>query len=115
MQYEQLRSQVTSTARDVARGDIADQPRGVGLALLLSEGMPSWLKAVEAALHSASAIPRAVAGQDGSSQEDFKEYSSVPVWLAGVQRHEVTALWASLILSTRPVTHQFTKEEHRSW
>jgi hypothetical protein len=44
VQYELLRSQVIGTVGDVARGDTADQTRGIGLALLLSEGLPGWLK-----------------------------------------------------------------------
>jgi len=88
VQYELLRSQVIGTVGDVARGNTGGQTRGIGLALLLSEGMPGWLKAVESVLR-ASLAPRA-----------FES----PVWLSSVQRHEVTTLLASLVLSTRPLT-----------
>jgi hypothetical protein len=42
-QYELLRAQVTGTARDGALGRESSQQRGVGLALLLREGLPGWL------------------------------------------------------------------------
>jgi hypothetical protein len=40
VQYELLRAQVTGTPRDGALGREASQPRGVGLALLLRDGLP---------------------------------------------------------------------------
>ena len=47
VQYELLRSQVIGTVCDVAHGKTAGPPRGMGLALLLSEGLPGWLQAVD--------------------------------------------------------------------
>ena len=44
VQYELLRSQVIGSAGNVSSGNAADQRRGVGLALFLSEGMPGWLR-----------------------------------------------------------------------
>jgi len=99
-QYELLRSQVLGTMRDVARRDTAGQPRGIGLALLLSEGLPGWLKTVEAVLRT-SLAPRAADSPDPSPPESSAWCSAAPVWLSSVQRHEVTALLASLVLSTR--------------
>jgi hypothetical protein len=64
VQYELLRSQVIGTARE----NIADQPRGIGLALLLSEGMPGWLKSVGEALR-VSLAPRAVELPEPSPDE----------------------------------------------
>ena len=101
VQYERLRSQAIGPVGDVARGDTAGQPRGIGLALLLSAGLPGWLKTVEAVLRS-SLAPRAVDSPDASPHQSSTGYSAVPVWLSSVQRHEVTALVASLVLSTRP-------------
>jgi len=114
VQYELLRSQVIGTVGDVARGDTADQTRGIGLALLLSEGLPGWLKTVEAVLRS-SLVPRAVDSPDASPQESCTGYSAAPVWLSSVQRHEVTALLASLVLSTRPRARESSREGYRSW
>jgi hypothetical protein len=61
VQYEFLRHQVIGPAGHPTHGDtaVADQPRGVGLALLLSEGIPGWLKAVERVLRAALA-PRLI-------------------------------------------------------
>lgn len=109
VQYELLRSQVIGSAGSATREDTAGQTRGVGLALLLSEGTPGWLKTVEAVLR-ASVVSSAA---DPSLHELPPQYSVVPVWLSSVQRHEVTALLASLVLSTRPVAHQGFREGHR--
>jgi hypothetical protein len=114
VQYELLRSQVIGAAGDVARGDTADQTRGIGLALLLSEGLPGWLKSVEAALRS-SLAPRAVDSPDASPHESSAGYSAAPVSLSSAQRHEVTALLASLVLSTRPGARSSSREGYRSW
>lgn len=53
-QYEQLRAQVVGARPDLTRASAA-LPRGIGLALLLREGMPGWLKAVETVLRASSA------------------------------------------------------------
>jgi hypothetical protein len=114
VQYELLRSQVIGPTRNSARGDAAaDQPRGVGLALLLSEGMPGWLKTVGAVIRTALA-PRAADSRDPAPQEGSPQSSAAPVWLSSV-RHEVTTLLASLVLSTRPVAHQSSREGYQAW
>ena len=103
VQYELLRFQVIGSAGNAV---LADQPRGVGLALFLSEGMPGWLRTVETVLRPASA-PRAANAMDlGAPQA-----SATPVWLSSVR--EVTRLLASLVLSTRPVAHQALREGYR--
>jgi len=114
VQYELLRSQVIGTAGDVTGGNTAGQARGVGFALLLSEGMPGWLKTVEAVLR-ASVAPRAADAPDLSLHEVLPWPRAAPVWLSSVQRHEVTTLLASLVLSTRPVVRSSSREGYRSW
>lgn len=104
VQYELLRSQAIGTAGNVTRQNTADQPRGIGLALLLSEGMPGWLKTVGEALR-VSLAPRAVDLPDPLPHESSSQCSAAPAWLSNVQRHEITTLLASLVLSTRPVAH----------
>ena len=47
-QYELLRSQVVGAQQEVPRQDTVDRPRAVGLALMLREGMPGWLRAIAA-------------------------------------------------------------------
>ena len=108
VQYELLRSQVIGSAGNAVP---AGQPRGVGLALFLSEGMPGWLRTVETVLRTALA-PRTVDATDPAPHEDSPQTSATPMWLSSV-RHEVTALLASLVLSTRPVAHQALREEYR--
>jgi hypothetical protein len=114
VQYELLRSQVIDTNGNIARGDTAAQPRGIGLALLLSEGMPGWLKTLEEVLRT-SFVPRAVTSSDSSQPESLSRCNAAPVWLSTLQRHEVSALLASLVLSTRSFAHSSSKEGYRSW
>jgi hypothetical protein len=113
VQYELLRSQVIGTMGNVTRGNTAGQPRGIGLALLLSGGMPEWLETVEEVLR-ASLASRAVGLPEPSPHERSSPWSTAPVWLSSVQRHEVTTLLASLVLSTRPFARQSSREEYRS-
>src|SRR5580658_2682386 len=68
LQYELLRSQVISSAGSVTQGSVGGQTRGIGFALLLSEGMPGWLKTVESVLR-ASLAPRAVDSPDPARPE----------------------------------------------
>jgi hypothetical protein len=113
VQYELLRSQVIDPTGNSARGGkSADQPRGVGLALLLSEGMPGWLKTVGAVIRTAL-TPRVADSRDPAPQEGSLPSSATPVWLSSV-RHQVTTLLASLVLSTRPVVHQSSRGEYRT-
>lgn len=107
-QYELLRFQVIGSAANVV---LAGQPRGVGLALFLSEGMPGWLRTVETVLRTALA-PRAADATDTAPHEGSPQTSATPAWLSSV-RHEVTTLLASLVLSTRPVTQQALREGYR--
>ena len=108
VQYELLRFQVIGSA---GNGVFAGQPRGVGLALFLSEGMPGWLRTVETVLRTALA-PRAVDATDPAPHEGSPQTSATPVWLSSV-RHEITRLLASLVLSTRPVANQAIREGYR--
>lgn len=107
-QYELLRFQVIGSAANVV---LAGQPRGVGLALFLSEGMPGWLRTVETVLRTALA-PRAADATDTAPHEGSPQTSATPAWLSSV-RDEVTTLLASLVLSTRPVVQQALREGHR--
>ena len=108
VQDELLRFQVIGSPGNVV---LADQPRGVGLALFLSEGMPGWLRTVETVLRTAFA-PQAVDATDPALHERSPQTSATPVWLSNV-RHEVTRLLASLVLSTRPVANQAIREGYR--
>lgn len=108
VQYELLRFQVIGSQGNVV---LADQPRGVGLALFLGEGMPGWLRTVETVLRTAFA-PRAVDAADPAPHERPLQTSATPVWLSSV-RHEITRLLASLVLSTRPGGNQAIREGYR--
>lgn len=111
VQYELLRSQIIGA---VARGNAADQRRGLGLALLLSEGLPGWLKIAETMLRISPA-PRAVGSPGPSPHEDCSQCSAAPAWLSSLQRHEVTTILASLVLSTRLAAREPSMEGCSSW
>jgi hypothetical protein len=100
LQYELLRSQVIRSAGSVTQGSVGGQTRGIGFALLLSEGMPGWLKTVESVLR-ASLAPRAVDSPDPARPETVLRSGAARIWLPTVLRDEVTMLLASLVLSTR--------------
>lgn len=110
-QYELLRAQVVGTVSEMAPGHEAKPPRGIGLALLLREGMPGWLKAVTHVLSAALAqtmhgvSPRvrqvhATSPAVGASQEAH-EHPAFGTMFPAAQRHDLTILLASLVLSTR--------------
>jgi hypothetical protein len=112
-QYELLRSQVIGAAGDAPRPALAAQPRGVGLALLLREGMPGWLNAIDAVIRASLAKPTVDAGRP-PAPEHSAECGTVPPWPSGVQRQDVTTLLTSLVLSTRRVERSSPREGYRS-
>jgi hypothetical protein len=113
-QYELHRSQVVGTVWGVNQANTAGVTRGIGLALLLSEGMPGWLKTVESVLR-VSVAPRTVDYLDPSLRDTVPQYSAAPGWPPAMLRDEVTTLLASLVLSTRPLARSSSKGECRSW
>jgi hypothetical protein len=106
-QYELLRAQVTGTPRDMALGRAARQPGGIGLALLMHEGMPGWLKAVEAVLRASSASP--APQMSGGVLLAALERRATDAPIPHVQHHDITILLASLVLSTRHPAGLFTE------
>ncbi len=105
-QYELLRSHVIG-----ARGGDA-QPRGVGLALILCEGMPGWLNAIDAVIRASQAERTHVTAQPSASERSATCSVTSP-WLSGVQRHDVTTLLTSLVLSTHHVERASQKEGYQ--
>ena len=112
-QYERLRSQVIGARSEAPRPNALGQPGGVGLALLLREGMPGWLKAIEAVI-GASVRRRTCEAADSTLPLHPAGSATAPAWLFGVPRHDLTALLTSLVLSTRPVPTASSKEGYRS-
>lgn len=112
-QYELLRSQVIGARGDDApRPDLAAQPRGVGLALLLREGMPGWLNAIDAVIRT-SLSQRPIGAGQPPAPERSAAGCITSLWLSGVRRHDVTTLLTSLVLSTHRVERS-SKEGYRS-
>ncbi|MGC2333181.1 MAG: hypothetical protein WA581_17135 [Candidatus Acidiferrales bacterium] len=98
-QYELLRAQVIGAASDMVRASDTVSPRGIGLALLLREGMPGWLKAVDAVMRSSPAL-QASNSPRGDGQPTLP-HTIAPASLGSAQLHDVITLLASLVLSTR--------------
>lgn len=113
VQYELLRSEVLGVKCDAVRSSTAGRPRAVGLALLLREGMPGWLKAVGAVLGTSMAL-RTTDAEESLASEPLSRCESVPTWLSGVLRHDLTTLLASLVLSTRRLENSSSREGYRS-
>jgi hypothetical protein len=105
-QYELLRSQVVGAAGDAPQRDLGAHPCGVGLALLLREGMPGWLNAIDAVIR-ASLVQRTM------DTPPAPEHLAPP-WLSGVQRQDITSLLTSLVLSTRRVERSSPREGYGS-
>lgn len=111
-QYELLRSYVIAAAAgDAPRRELGAHPRGAGLGLLLREGMPGWLNALDAAIR-ASATQRTTDTSEPPTERPA-EVSIAPPWLAGVKRQDIAALLTSLVLSTRRVERSSPREGYR--
>jgi hypothetical protein len=99
-QYELLRLQVVGAAGGPQLSDLAVRPRGVGLALLLREGMPAWLKAVDQVICVSPANRTGDVAQPSTASIG---YPIGPTWLSAVQPQDITTFLASLVLSTRHI------------
>lgn len=108
VQYELLRSQIIGARREAAWLGSEGQPRGVGLALLLCEGMPGWLKAIEAVVCRAAAVR--TPEETGPVPWRHAADTDVPAWLSGVPRDDLTTLLASLVLATHSHEHAPSRE-----
>ena len=101
-EYELLRSQVTGPSGSVT----PDQPRGLGLAVFLRDGMPGWLRNVAVAI-----VPQTA---ESTATDDARSQGSIVVErLPHTQRQEIATLLASLVLSTLPVAHPSSREAYR--
>lgn len=119
-QYELLRSQFTSAASGGTDARCAVlQPRGAGLALLLREGLPAWMRAVRQVLNASVALPPSndVLTSIGSPPVAVGA-PDIPVSSASVlppaQRRDVTTLLANLVLSTCRWIGSAPKQEYRA-
>ncbi|MBI2319767.1 MAG: hypothetical protein HYU75_22900 [Betaproteobacteria bacterium] len=117
-QYELLRAQIIGTPQAVTRGHEPGQPRGIGLALLLREGMPGWLNAVEAVLR-ASLVPHAAAAGAGAvvpTVANRAADAAMRTTFPSLPWHDITILLASLVLSTRrPASVSLSTGGYRPW
>lgn len=102
-QYEALRARMT--ARDAPGGAADPRARGVALAVLLRDGLPAWLAAVEPmlsmlkmrptiAVEAPPAVARTAPDETRPARVVAKDV------LPPTQQAEVTLLLAALVLST---------------
>lgn len=118
-QYELLRSQFTSAASGgTDAGGAVMQPRGAGLALLLREGLPAWMRAVRQVLSTSVAVPPSNGALPSNESPPAAvgapdiTVSSASV-LPPAQRPDVTAILANLVLSTRRWVGSAPRQEYR--
>lgn len=111
-QYELLRSQVIAAAGDVPHRDLGAHPRGVGLGLLLREGMPGWLNAIDAVVRAS--LAQRTMDTPPPPPEHLAGCSITSPWISGVQRQDIATFLASLVLSTRCVECSSPKEGYGS-
>ncbi len=111
--YEVLRSHVIGTQANPGVASAAGQPHGVGLALLLFEGMPGWLNALEGIFRASDA--RTITNTtELPAAEPPSAHGSAPEWLGSVPHGDLTALLTNLVLSTRLVEQPMPREGYRS-
>jgi hypothetical protein len=97
-QYEALRAQMTPGD---ARGSSSDaRARGVALAVLVRDGLPAWLAAVEPLLSIRPALPVRPPMERTAPNETRPARAIAPDVLPPAQQGEVTLLLAALVLST---------------
>jgi hypothetical protein len=112
VQYELLRAQVIGAANDMVRVGDTVPPRGIGLALLLREGMPGWLKAVDAVMRASPVLQ--ATNSPRSDGPPALPHTIAPGSLGSTQLHDVITLLASLVLSTRHFAELSQTGRHRS-
>lgn len=125
-EYERLRSQVSAASSERPFGAATPPARGIGLALLLRDGLPAWLRAVRRVLceAAASAAGNAAAAPSSSPRAPpanpppapGAEGSSVPMSSSALietgRQRDLTTLLASLVLSARRTSEAASMKEH---
>lgn len=125
-EYERLRSQVSAASRERAFGAATSPAHGIGLALLLRDGLPAWIRAVRQVLSQAAASAAGNAGAAPSSSPRAPaanpppaagaEGSDVPITLSTLveteRQRDLTTLLASLVLSARRTSEAASMKEH---
>ena len=116
-EYERLRCLVNAASAERPCAAATPASRGIGLALLLRDGVPAWIQAVRQVLSLAAAsaaghagaasspwAPAVIAppasGADGRAAGNGVP-SSPSALLDTGRQHDLTALLASLVLSAR--------------
>jgi hypothetical protein len=123
-EYERLRSQVNG----ISPQQLFATPsvRGIGLALLLRDGLPAWMQALRQVLSQAAA---SAAGNVGAAPSQFRAPEAIAPATSGdgsgvsisssplvepARQRDVTALLASLVLSARRTIDAASMKEPNS-
>jgi hypothetical protein len=102
-QYEALRARMTTVTTGDAHGGAPEQrARGVALAVLLQQGLPAWLAAVEpiVSMRPAGVVAVRPAVERHTTGETPLARAVSPDVLPPAQHAEVTLVLAALVLST---------------
>ena len=124
-EYERLRSQVSAASPERAFAAAAPPAHGIGLALLLRDGLPAWMRVVRQVLREAAASAAGNAGVAPSSSPRAPpanpppaagvEGTGVPIPLSTLveteRQRDLTRLLASLVLSARRSTDAASMKE----
>lgn len=123
-EYERLRSQVGSASIQRACEPATPPLRGIGLALLLRDGMPAWIRAVQqvmsdavssaAGMNSQAPAPGTPAAGPplADSADGGDTATSCSTLIETARQRDLTSLLASLVLSARRTTQATSTKEH---
>ena len=100
--YELLRAQIIGVQTNPGRASAAGESRGAGLALLLFEGMPAWINALDGVIR-ASGVRTIIHATEQPAAESPSAYDSAPACLSSALCDDLTVLLTNLVLSTRGV------------
>jgi len=82
---------------------------------MLREGMPGWLKAVEAVIRASAPAARTSEAVRSPLPQQGAGYAWAPAaWPSAMPRHDLTTLLASLVLSTRRLERSSPREAYQS-
>ncbi|HQR57674.1 MAG TPA: hypothetical protein PLW72_16960 [Burkholderiaceae bacterium] len=123
-EYERLRSQVSAASPERQPAAVPQSLRGIGLALLLRDGLPAWIRGVRQVLSQAASA----AGKDGAApSHPPRAFAAIPLpkadghgsadsmspspLLEPARQRDLITLLASLVLSARRAPHPASMKE----
>jgi hypothetical protein len=122
-EYERLRSQIGPALLHRAFEPATPPARAIGLALLLREGMPAWIRAVRQVSSEAASSPAGIGSPASTPRAPSSPVLAVSADGSGAatststlietgRQRDLTSLLASLVLSARRTTEAKSMKEH---